>query len=205
MIFLLAFLVFESPDLWAAPAVRQAPFENLREQCRKEIAGDYLKILDASNIAKDKLQLYAEKLKKLEMDRSQAKKDLSEKSERAGKSEFDSELARAKDSARTHLQVVEAAIEEISKLLASTKDEMASAERRLSQRRKRIEEVFVFERTTPTPAGAFPYQIQFRSPCPKYRYLCSLPAGEAQALANIFDQDTPQSCVRYSQQASPRK
>jgi hypothetical protein len=196
---------FSTVTLWARPAHYPAPADNLREQCRKELAGIFLKALDELNVSRDQQQLYQAKLQALQADQVKAKKEFADRSEAVRKSDYEVELARNKDHARTHLQAVEEALAQTKDLVEKSKQGMSMTESHLAKMRKSYEEVFVFERPSPTPAGAYPYRIEYKTSCPKYRYLCSLPSEEATALSRILGGDTPESCIRYSQLAAPKR
>src|SRR5690606_39024417 len=66
--------------------------------------------------------------------------------------------------------------------------------------RRAMEPVFKLTKLPRTEADAgYPFRVDYRHECTKYRRLCPLPYAMAQALKTIdILGNTPESCVRYA-------
>lgn len=172
---------------------------NVREACRQAVAGAYLKVYDERERLKTYMRALAYQLKDLEAAAGKSKGELARLERQAKETTFEVSLATRRDEAAASVGVFESQIAEAKKLrsdAATSLDQQVAAEKEL---RVAIERVFTFQRMDDKPDGGYPLTLTYKSDCPKYRYLCSLPAKDVDNLKLIRPGGKlPEECERYA-------
>lgn len=172
---------------------------NVREACRQEVAGAYLRTYDERERSADYLRALARHGNETKQALAQARKN-AEAAKAASLSQgFDLTAQGQADDAQSIVQNLAGQLAEIEKLQRSTEATLNKASTREKILKASISKVFVFERTGDKPDGGYPFRIDYRDGCPKYRALCPLPTAAAAALANLeIDGFVPEACARYA-------
>jgi hypothetical protein len=183
----------------SAAARPDAQKPNAREACRAAVAGSYLKTYDERERLKTYIKALDAQVKDLEAARTKVAGEEKALAAKAGAEAFDVNLAVKRDEALAHLRTLELRAEEARDLKRRAATELDGHVAREARLRAQVERVFVFTRTGDKPDGGYPTELRYKSPCPKYRYLCPLPASDVEALLQITDGGKPlPDCERYA-------
>lgn len=178
---------------------------NIREACRQSLGGAYLKVYDEKNRAHDYAIMLTESLTSTQAALAAAIKDAKTArliSERAG---YDVNKAVARDHAAARVDMLKDQEKQNSELLQQAKVTASKQDLEEQRLRQELSEIFIISRHEDQKDGGYPLQIQYKSPCPKYRYLCTLPATDAHKLQKIrIDGQLPQPCARYVEMSMSR-
>lgn len=187
-------LICSSNAAIAAPLPQDG---NLREACRKVVAGKYLSLYD-----KEQEYLAYKKIlmaKELELKSSLkiAKKNLSVSQSKLEKAGFDLDLTFQRDSLKSRVDIISHTIAAHHDLFLKTeKKHIITRDLRLKFQEK-MRQVFDTKKKINGKSG-YGWEISYKSSCPPYRYSCRLPKKFAQALKKIFGEETPVVCQRYA-------
>ena len=222
---LLLSLLTGGPKVWALqagslPSQKSDKRENLREACRKIVAGEWLSILDEKVQAEGWLKAIDVKSVRTrqELEKQRAKLEDLKKKNRSG--EFRPGESTERDVAAGMVVSLEGDLAANEALRGPAVTRLASAESRQKSFETKIAPTFIIrkldkaatksgdtkngDRTTTKNQGGkisgYPFEVDWRSPCPKWRFQCPLPPEQAAALRRMF-QDQPSSheaCIRYS-------
>lgn len=171
---------------------------NVREACRQELAGAYLKVYD--DLERNRTLIVQAKgaLKDLE---ASLKKAVAEKAEAAKAAEgtnFSVEKSEKKQQAESRVAILSSQCDEYRTILNTSiaaTPELAKKEQALKQE---LAKVFTFERLGDKEDGGYPIHLNYKTTCPKFKHLCSLPPAMRRDLLTIkIDDGTPEVCRRY--------
>ena len=171
---------------------------NVRTQCRSKIAGHYLtklnkrdRLAEYVSLLKDKKQQFEKKLKTL-------RRDLTRLEARVQNEEFDVALARRRDGVEFQIRTMSQQVKESEESLIHYEDDLKSQTTSLQALKDKILKVFQFEKDPNVAGGGYGFRIVYKTECPKYRYICTLPVQEARDLLHIkIDGQVPVECQRY--------
>lgn len=183
-----------------APRAAGAPRTNAREACRLACAGAYLEIYDEMTMARQSHKRLQEVILELERAEAAAAKAFRTAKEEATAGGYDFAKAIARDQAEAKHRAL---VDQLSTYKGQAASSQAAHEQRLKDERKLrqdLEKVFVFERLGDKADGGYPFVLQYRAACPKYRALCPLPKVYHEALAALRlgpKGELPEACTRY--------
>ena len=179
---------------------------NLREACRQDVGGAYLKVYDEKTRADDYIAMLKDSLTSLQAAVVDAEKDARAKRAIAERSSYDLDKAIRRDQAQAKLDTLLEQRTEGQGLLKealTSSDAHAKEEERL---RQELSPIFHFERHGDQADGGYPLRINYKSSCPRFRYLCTLPDKDVEFLLRIrIDGALPESCKRYAAMSKLRK
>lgn len=172
---------------------------NLREQCRKFVAGAYLTVYDQVEHNAQLSSHLRAKIVKLEKSLPTTEKELKTLQAKLARETFDLDLATERDAVQEKHKLIaenivqsKAELEKAQKLYHSGRQEKEALQMALRK-------VFVIKKETHPGAVGYHLSVDFRVTCPKFQYLCMLPKDQAEILKDIMpDGSTPQSCKRYA-------
>lgn len=187
--------IFLSSSAFAGPIERTDDF---REACRKEIAGQYLTVYDEVKLAKNQITVVETAIESLRKNLAESEKTYSEARKIADESEYDqTKIDRANQAAVT-VRTLKSQIIQQNDLLTDAQKKAAIKGQREKFVRENIGRVFKIEEVQEEPGKGYAFRVIYRTPCPKFRYLCPLPPSEAKALKEILPgEETPLVCKRY--------
>jgi hypothetical protein len=185
---------------------------NLRESCRKAASGIYLSVWDQMNQTDLLLKGTESKKKAIETSLAMEKKTLATMQSKVAASNYDLKLAEAIDTKSGLVRTLENQDTEMKSVLVKAKENAASAKKAEQASRDEVSAVFDIIRVEkkPAKAGSRPLRLEFKSSCPKYRYLCPLPRDHAIRLREFADSasrnnqvspETLEPCARYAEQS----
>ncbi len=178
--------------------------KGIRDECRTALAGLYV---SAYNDA----ETYDLKVKSLEKSTRELKTAIIAK-----RSELDATVLRYKDDRfdlkseraiavlKDQVRLFEHHLTVDSDLLASAKEKYAENIKRRDDLGQKLEGVFSIDRTVQSPG--YNINVQYRSGCEKYHWVCPLPEDQRKALdamlgpvSQITATPVPESCRKYAQ------
>ena len=222
---LLLSLLPGGPRAWSLqagslPSQKSDKRENLREACRKIVAGEWLSILDEKVQAEGWLKAIDAKSVRTrqELEKQRVKLEDLKKKTRSG--EFRPGESTERDVAAGMVLSLEGDLAANEALRGPAVARLASAESRQKTFEAKMAPTFIIRKldtannknddprrddaaTTKNQGGrsaGYPFEVDWRSPCPKWRFQCPLPPEQAAALRRMF-QDQPtthEACIRYS-------
>ena len=193
---LVAFLVV--PRAMAEPIEDQT---TVRELCRKAVAGAYLKAQNDRDWDERYLLSVSTQLTQLEKAIGGAKKDLSANAAKLAKADFDVPLSEERMRLETLVRSLEQRSIEFKKLKSDAEVRATQSRKHLKDIDNQVQGTFQVIRVDDGTEKGYPFRLNYRSSCPKYRYLCPLPPKEATNLLKITVENNkvPEPCRRYSQ------
>jgi hypothetical protein len=172
---------------------------NVREACRQDLGGAYLKVYDERSRAADYAEMLADSLARTRAALVEADKDAAAKREAAKRGGYDLDKAVARDHAEARLLALKSQESENARLLDEAKASHAVHEKEEKRLRAALSHVFDFDRHEDQRDGGYPLRLKYKADCPKYRYLCTLPERDVEQLLLIrVDGKLPESCSRYA-------
>lgn len=172
---------------------------NSREGCRRKIAGHYLEVYDQREQNRKALITYKDSQKEVEKALVTARADRDKAKVAADSAGFDLEKAAKRDQLEAYVNTLDAQLVDTQKLVQATEAALELHGAREKKLRAAIAKVFKFERVEDKPDGGYPMELRYKSPCPKYRYLCPLPESQVKDLLAIeVDGAVPEECRRYA-------
>ena len=188
--------------LFLTPAQRVSAVKdaevNLREACRRAVAGYYLKIYDKKEHSEQYLHLLGEKEKEIAAALKQAEVNFEAKKKKFTQNEFDSKVLTEFNEATVHLDNLKKAHADNQNLQYDAKETLFVVTKQEKEAREKIAPVFKIERLEDKPQQGYPFRVEYIAPCPKYRYLCALPLDHAKSLKTLLGEETPDACLKYS-------
>ena len=192
---------FTLPRAIAEPVEDQT---TVRELCRKAVAGGYLKAQNDKDWDERYLLSVSNQLTLLEKAIGGAKRDLSTNSAKLAKADFDVPLSEERMRLETLVHSLEQRTTEFKKLKVEALARAALTRKRLKDIDAQVQGTFQVVRMDDGTEKGYPFRLNYRSSCPKYRFLCPLPSKEASNLLKITVENdkVPEPCLRYSQIAA---
>lgn len=190
--------------LWPQLAVADTPV-NLREMCRREIAGWYLSRFDEVRQARDLLTEVRRQIGLLEDAQKGAEREFARADAASRDMPYDSARTHERYQAESRLAMLVARLDEnhaLEKELA-VRDRIT---REVWERKKsRVSKLMDID-TAPDHRGEeYPRHLDFRTRCSEYRYLCPLTAEDVRAMIDLYDPDPmPEACARFAKMRGSR-
>lgn len=176
-------------------STREVPETNLRESCRRAASGAYLNAWDRKLQTARMVEAVASKLKVTKTALHKEQKNLAAFREKLRLKGYDLELAQAVDSKSGLVRTLEGQIAELEEVLVKTKLSAAETASTEAARKKEVMMLFDIKNSNKSKR---PTRLDYKSPCPKYRFLCPLPRDQAFQLRETT---TLESCRRYAEQS----
>lgn len=172
--------------------------DNLREICRKKIAGLYLTTYDE----KQKLETFLASLKKklpaLNKGLAESKSQLTTVKKLIQENDYSLERLEKKDLLTNRIQALEENLQTNQNLQNHYKEKLSTLSSQLKFIHDKINPIFEIKGNN-KQSGKYSISIDYRFKCSKYHQYCLLPANQAKILKNILgEQETPLSCTRYA-------
>jgi len=184
-------------DAWARPSSLEV---NVRESCRRAIAGQYLASLDGFNRAKDSITLITRKLNGIKREREKAELILDELNAQEKTVPFDIKIAEKKNRLLQTIEAYRYQEKSYETLKVSAELDRVKTKSEESSFKKEIAKVFKIVKLKQNDKTAgYPFFVDYKHTCSKYRRLCPLPFKMATELKKItIDGENPQPCTRYA-------
>ena len=195
---LLIFSSFLLPRAWASGD----PDTNFRERCRRTVSGQYSSLVADMAMSDDSVTLANDARKKSlkQIDSDEIKMKALRKKLEA--SEYSPELLSERDMLAAQLKLYHEQLASSEGQIESAKKRQATTKKRIDSARKKVESIFKVNLVPDPEGGPRPLigQIEWKSPCPKYRALCPLPVKDAAVLVALLDEidDSDLSCHHYA-------
>jgi hypothetical protein len=171
---------------------------NLREACRRTVAGYFLKHHDMHVQSQNYEMLIKDKLTKLNTASKKYNAEYEVLRKKTNKDEFSMELAEKRDNAYAKVKNARISIVEYEEMIKKAHADRENAESKINSLKSNIKSVFALKKAKET-LGAYPYKVDYISPCPKYHHLCPLPHKYASSLKVLkIEGETPEVCGRYA-------
>jgi len=178
---------------------------NAREGCRQAVAGAYLGAYDEHERAINYIVMLKEQITALKAAAVKAHAQAKTAATALAEHSYDVEIARRNDDAASAARVMESQLKEYRTLLEEAQRRVPEVAAREKKLRDRIVKVFNIERADDATKGGYPFRLNYRSTCPKYRALCPLPEKEREHLIEIkIDGAVPEECQKYAGQSKLR-
>jgi hypothetical protein len=193
--------------LYAATAFAMPPEYqvNAREGCRQAIAGAYLAAYDEHERAINYIVTLKGQITALKAASVKAQAQAKTAAAALAEHSYDVETARRNDDAASAARVMESQLKEYRTLLDEAQRRVPEVAAREKKLRDQIVKVFNIERADDAIKGGYPFRLNYRSHCPKYRALCPLPEKEREHLIEIkIDGAVPEECQKYAGQSKLR-
>jgi hypothetical protein len=172
---------------------------NLREECRRIVAGSYLVVYDEKERLAASIRQLAAQIETVQKAREEARRDLARAAQRSREQGFELSLAAERDAAEIRVRTLGAQVDDFRAMQRDAALRLAKRTEDERQLRVTTQKVFYFMRLAEPAGGGYPFKIDFRTPCPPYRYLCPLPPRQADELLKVqIDGETPEACVHYA-------
>lgn len=168
---------------------------NLRESCRRAASGLYLASWDKKLQTSRMVESVAEKLAKTEKSHKEEQQRLKALRDALRKKGYDLELAQQVDAKSGFIRTLQGQISQLQEVLKKSKSAASVAAQQEATRRNEMNMVFDIlndkKNTRPT-------RLDYKSSCPKYRFLCPLPRDHA---IQLRESTTLEPCTRYAEQS----
>jgi len=117
-------------------------------------------------------------------------------------SEYSPELMNERDMLGAQIKLYHEQKATSEQQLALATQNLATSKRRIESIKKKVESIFTVKMSPDPEGGPRPLlsHIDWKSPCPKYRALCPLPARDVATLVSLLGDidDSDKSCERYA-------
>ena len=192
---LLIFFLLGLPKVYSQSFPRDA---NLRESCRKQVAGKYLNLYDQKKKTDAYLNLLRIKKKQLEKGRQEAQKKLAIVKKDIASSGYDIDLSDKNDSIASQISMINENLKENKRLNSDAVDKQQNLAKQIRQLKARMSPIFYFK-TFKGKGSGYKFQIEYKEACPPYRYSCPLSREKSEKLLKIFPEGkVPLVCERYA-------
>ncbi len=183
---------------FATPALSRPDEVNVRERCRQIIAGGYLRLYDDQQRLADAVKAADEQIAALDQQVKQAETQYAAAKQAAAAGSFELAAAVKRDELGAVAQSLASQAKNYHGQRAAAAANLARVSAAEAVLRKSIAAVFNVTRTQDRQDGGYPVEVAYKSPCPKYRYLCALPPADRDKLLAIkIEGETPEACQRY--------
>lgn len=171
---------------------------NLREACRKQVAGLYLSIYDEHKKNEQYLRLLKEKNIALQKSQAETQIKLRHIKKQLENSRYDLEISNKHDQIDSMVSLLESSLSENHQLSTEASKKQQELSKQLKELKVKISNLFNFKKIKGKGAG-YKFHIDYKDTCPPYRYSCPLPREKAKKLTAIFPQEeVPLVCQRYA-------
>lgn len=176
--------------------------ENFRERCRKVISGTFAESYNENFRAQDAVKLADSTLKRLAPQESLLNLELAKIEKKLKAGNYDPQLTERRDQLIAQVRLYHDQIIVQQEIAATSKKSAASAARKYKEVEDQVKQIFDVS-FVPDPEGAqrkIFHQLTWKSPCPKFRSLCPLPAKDVAVLKSLTKKvvDMDKDCEKYS-------
>lgn len=182
---------------------------NWREECRKSIGGRYLSLYDENIQATAYHKVITGKRKNLEAELPSERMRLATMEKVNAAADYDPQKASTADIVDGKVRTLEAQLAEMTGLEVEARKKATLATKAEASFREQISKVFKIteakaseddlRRAGKRDSKGYPYRIEYKADCPKYRFQCPLPPDHAKALKKMLPPaDLPDACSKYS-------
>ncbi len=178
------------------------PTLNYREKCRRAASGAYSNAFGDKFLAEDAVELAenAGKKSKAVIEIHEAKLRLVNK--KLQSNDYDTKLLEERDTLASQIKLFHEQLLASESQLESARKKMVSIGKHYNSLKQKIDRIFSASFNEDPDGGPRKLfnTIEWKSPCPKYRSLCPLPAKDSKVLASLLDDidDQDMSCFKYS-------
>ncbi len=188
-------------NLILAPALQAEVTEegvSLRELCRKNISGQYISWYDQVYRAKKQLKHFSKKEGELAQQIKVYRVDYDKKKKAAQSKEYNASILNARDHAKNRIDTSVTQLKELRRSKTKISLDLAEYQQKLAKLKPSITAIFTIKTLQEKNKKNYPISIEYKSRCPKYRFMCKLPGKDIYYLKIIVKQlETPVSCERY--------
>ena len=177
---------------WAEPLE-----SNLREACRKHVAGVYLNAQNLLTKEKAYSEHLTQKINDLKESVHTYQKQLDELNQKLDEHAFNLELTYQRDGVASKVQIIKKTIAENETFLKESQPRVQSYENIFLNLEKKMSPVFNIEKNKQDNIEVI--HVKYKKTCPKYRVSCPLAKSESAKLLKIFPKgEAPLYCKRYA-------
>lgn len=171
---------------------------NLREACRKQVAGHFLLLHNEAESSRSYTTHLRKKIKSLETNLKIYQLKLADTKKKLAKVKFDMSLIREKEGQENKIVMIQEALKSNRDIYRDHQNKLQTNGERLKLFSTRLNEIFKVEKVKSTTVK-YRFEIDYKFNCPPYRYSCPLPRKEAEKLLELFKPEkTPVICDRYA-------
>lgn len=169
--------------------------QNIREKCRLELAGRYLRLLDEVNSDLQMISFLTGKQKILIAEIKKTHAQLEGVEAKIAKDDFDMNLLYERDTLSAKKSNFANEAEIADKEIVRLRGHHGELETTRATLEKELKTVFEFKNLVGKGAG-YKFRVDYKEDCPTFRRNCPLSRGDAKALLAI--KDLPEACTRYA-------
>ncbi len=177
--------------------------ETLRDICRRDVAGEYLNLVDQKRQAIAYRETLEKQNENISKEMVKAQKDLKLVREKNEKEKtYDAEGHQRVIFITSKLNSFKQSLDENMLLLVQAKDREKMYVGLEEKMRNKVERVFNLKQTAQMDQrNSYPFVLEYRDECSQYRYSCSLPPETQVHLKKILiDDSMPLSCKKFLDQ-----
>lgn len=173
----------------------------VREQCRKAVSGAILQARDNYDRTERYHILIVRSAEENSKALAVAERDLKAIRIQAKKVDFDIPLSEEVARLESLTSTLTAQRDDLKAMEAKAKADFSKTKSYKAALDAQFGPVFELIKVDNGTEQGYPFRVKYRSDCPKYSYLCPLPAKQAAALRGILVENgaPAESCKRYSQ------
>ena len=192
------FLGKKADDSGMPSTVDKPIIPDLREECRAEIAGKYIDLLNSEMHHKSYIESLEAKNGSLIKARLEYIAKLQEIKTVLRKVGFSVQHEQVALGVREKIKLVDRILAEQKLAVVEYKSKYAGVMAARKDIEARLAKVFYMDRYPDN--GGFLVKVEYQHRCKEYQFMCPLPRKHREALSQILAGGrTPQACVRYSQ------
>lgn len=176
--------------------------ENFRERCRKIISGTFAESYNENFRAQDAAKLADRTLKRLAPQETLLNQELAKIEKKIKAGNYDPKLTERRDQLIAQIRLYHEQVVVQEEIAMTSKKSAESASQKYKDLEIQVKQIFNVA-FVPDPEGAprnLFHQLTWKSPCPKFRSLCPLPANDVAILKSLTKKvvDTDKDCEKYS-------
>lgn len=170
---------------------------NLRESCRERVAGLYLNTYDQMVQARERQDQMKSKIEISNKELKATASHILLLIKEAQKDEYDENKQHELASAREKEKSLQLALKDDRELLNSMDKNYAQVLEDEKHLKEKIVKVFEF-RPFPSNSLGYPFKLEYKESCPKYKFSCPISKAAQTLLIAIFPPSSlPEVCKRY--------
>ena len=175
--------------------------ENFRERCRKIISGTFADSYNENFRAQDAAKLADRTIKRLTPQQALFNQDLAKVEAKLKAGNYDPKLTERRDQLIAQIKLYHDQIATQEEIVVTSKKSAASASQKHKELDAQVKQIFDVS-FVPDPEGMprkLFNQLTWKSPCPKFRSLCPLPAKDVAILKSLSKKivDADGDCEKY--------
>jgi hypothetical protein len=188
-------------SLLLEPTTAFSEGENLRELCRKRVAGEHLKHLDRLHLSEKKLTYAKNQSNGLKLKIKDLAKRIESLEDKLEKEALDFETRQSIKENHNLSNYYASILEANNKKSAIFKKEIKSYGKKLSHWVDSIKPAFKIIRYKSKSSHGYPLEVKYSLDCPTFHTSCPVDLESKNAIGRAFSKNTiPESCSRYIDQ-----